>query len=218
MDNIMNLQLITVVVNYGTGSKVFKKAKRCGINNGTIITGKGTVKKSLLSFIPMYDRRKEIVLIITDDERKSLLMNMLNKEMKLEKVNNGIAFTTYIGKAISFGCNVQGEGKEKGKCDNMYKNIITIVNRGRAEDIMDAARKAGAKGGTIIKARGADGDEIIKVFKMDIEPEKEMITIVVESNIAEGVLAAIRKEIESEEKCKGIVFVQDIIEAYGLVK
>ena len=63
-----------------------------------------------------------------------------------------------------------------------YELIVTIVNRGFNDVVMDAARQVGARGGTIINARGAGAHEAEKLFGIPIQPEKEIVLILVRHN------------------------------------
>ncbi len=68
---------------------------------------------------------------------------------------------------------VSAEVKTNGGAKNtMYDAIFVVVDKGKAEFVVEAANEAGAKGGTIIHARGAGEYEIEKIFSMEIEPEK----------------------------------------------
>ena len=98
----------------------------------------------------------------------------------------------------------------------MYRAIFTIVDRGRAEYVMEAATQAGAKGGTIINARGSGIHETNKLFSMEIEPEKEMVMVLSEKDSVDSIVSSIRQKLDIDEPGKGIIFVQDVSKAYGL--
>ena len=72
-----------------------------------------------------------------------------------------------------------------------YELILCIVNEGFSEVVMDAARKVGARGGTIVNARGTANKQAENIFNVVIQPEKEMVMIVVSTDIKEEVLHAI---------------------------
>lgn len=72
--------------------------------------------------------------------------------------------------------------------------IFAICHHGYAGDVMKIAREVGAKGGTIIKARGSANKEVAKFFGITIQPEKEIIMIIVPENIKEEVMKAIIKQ------------------------
>ena len=69
--------------------------------------------------------------------------------------------------------------------------IVTIIKKGYAEQVIEASRKAGAEGATIMFGRGTGIHEQKKLLGIPIEPEKEIIFTVVPAEISEKVLAAI---------------------------
>ena len=81
---------------------------------------------------------------------------------------------------------------------------------------MDAANEVGAKGGTIINARGSGIHETNKLFSMEIEPEKEMVMILSEKSVVDSIVSSIRKKLDIDKPGKGIIFVQEVSRAYGL--
>jgi nitrogen regulatory protein PII len=210
-------ELIYVVVNYGMGSRILRKAKEYGISGETIFLGKGTVNNSLLNFLSLYDERKEIVLLGTDNHTADHALVELNKEFQFEKPNHGIVFTTSACEIIGSRC-YKSEENEEGRGVNklMYQNIITIVNRGKAEEVIEAAKAAGSKGGTIINARGSGVNETSKLFNMYIEPEKEIVMILSKEAITEAIVTSIREKLEIDKPGNGIIFIQNINKAYGV--
>lgn len=216
LDCISGFELIYIVVNYGMGSKILHTAKKHGIPAGTIFLGKGTINNSLLNFLSIYEEKKEIILMGTDTHTAEHALFELNKKFKFERANHGIVFTTSICQVVgSTRFNLE-EKKERGVNNSMYQNIITIVNRGSAEEVIEAAKAAGSKGGTIINARGSGINETSKLFNMDIEPEKEIVMILSKKNITEGIVATIREKLEIDKPGNGIIFIQDVNKTYGV--
>lgn len=62
--------------------------------------------------------------------------------------------------------------------ENKYELIVTICNHGYSEEIMESAKQAGAKGGTIMHGRSTAINETKKFFGITIHPEKDMLLIV----------------------------------------
>lgn len=216
---VADIELITIIVNYGIGSKILKSAKTHGIHGGTITLARGTASSHILDFLGLSDIRKEIVYMITDKETAAKALEELNHEFKFCKPNHGIAYTTTICSTIgSRLCKNGNVDDERGEESIMYQVITVIVDKGKAEDVIEAARKAGSKGGTIINARGAGLHETSKLFSMDIEPEKEIVLILTETETTDGILSAIREGLHIEEPGKGLVFVQNVNQTYGLIK
>ncbi|NLC68329.1 MAG: P-II family nitrogen regulator [Clostridiaceae bacterium] len=216
---IKQIEQICVIVNLGLGSKLLHEAKRHGIPGGTVFMGKGTVNSRILEFLGLSDIRKEIVLMVAEKKTAEQALEKLGEEFKFEKPNHGIAFTTsirYLAGTRSCKCEVSNEGR--GEESKMYHAITVIVDRGKAENVIDAATKAGSTGGTIIHARGSGIHETSKLFSMDIEPEKEIVLILSERGKTEAIVNSIREELKIDEPGQGIIYVQDVNKTYGLRK
>jgi nitrogen regulatory protein PII len=215
----IDIEKICIIVNVGLGSKLLKKAKNYGISGGTLLLGKGTVNNPILELLCLSDVRKEIVLMVVDRKLGRQVLNKLNEEFKFAKPSHGIAFTTSVCSLIGTrSCKRDNLIKERGVDDNMYHAITVIVDKGNAEYVIDAATKAGAKGGTIINARGSGIHETSKVFSMEIEPEKEIVVILSEKEKTETIVDSIREQLKIDESGKGILYVQDVNKTYGLFK
>jgi nitrogen regulatory protein P-II 1 len=95
--------------------------------------------------------------------------------------------------------------------------IVTIVKKGCTECIIEASKKAGAEGATIIPARGTGIHEQKKLLGIPIEPEKEIIFTIVPEAISEQVLTAIIKSGNLEKPGTGVAFVIDLKKVVGVV-
>lgn len=98
----------------------------------------------------------------------------------------------------------------------LYDLIITIVNKGDSEKVVDASKKAGAEGGTIINGRGTGIHEQAKLFNILIEPEKEVVLTLITRDKTEAVLDAINIGAELNTPGKGIAFVLEVEKTVGI--
>ena len=89
---------------------------------------------------------------------------------------------------------------------NKYELVLCIVNAGFSQNVMEAARAAGAKGGTVLRARGSANPEAEDFFNIKIQPEKEVVMILVPSTIKDEVLKTVYKESGIAEEAQGIAF------------
>lgn len=210
-------ELIYIIVNFGLGSKVLKLAKKNGIKGGTVVIGKGTVKHDLLNFFSLYDERKEIVMIGSDSVTANIVIDKVYKHFKMNKPNHGIIFTIKMNQVVGSSQYQKPVKPIKRSEKHMeYQVIVTIVNRGSAQDVIEVANEAGSRGGTIINARGSGTHETSKIFNMEIEPEKEMVMILSRKDITDKIVENIRVKLELDKPGKGILFIQDVQQAYGI--
>lgn len=98
----------------------------------------------------------------------------------------------------------------------MHQVILTIVEKGRAEAVIDAAVKAGSHGGSIINARGSGVHETASLFGFSVEPEKELVLILAEDTRVRDIVAQISTDLRLDEPGNGIIFVQDLARVRGL--
>jgi len=176
------------------------------------------LENRLLDLLGLCTVKKEMVLMVTEQKIAFEVLEILNSKYNFDGANGAIAFCIPVAHVYGARCyeNVLQENEEGGAVKTMYRAIFTIVDRGRAEDVIDAANEAGAKGGTIINARGSGIHETNKLFSMEIEPEKEMVMILSEKNTVESIVSSIRNKLDIDEAGKGIIFVQEVSKAYGL--
>ncbi len=97
-----------------------------------------------------------------------------------------------------------------------HEAIFCIVNSGYSELVMDAAKKLGARGGTVINARGTANKEAETFFNITIEPEKEIVMILVPSQIKDDVMHALYKEAGLDTPGQGIAFALPVDSVVGI--
>lgn len=100
--------------------------------------------------------------------------------------------------------------------EKKYEAVFCVINAGFADAVMYAARKAGAGGGTIIKGRGTAPLEAEKLFKITVEPEKEIVMMLVPEEIKDDVLRELYHSVGLSTTGHGIVFSMPVDRALGL--
>lgn len=100
--------------------------------------------------------------------------------------------------------------------DMLYDLIVTIVNKDNSEKVVEASKKAGAEGGTIIFGRGTGIHEHAKIFGITIEPQKELVLTLIDRDLTQEVLAAIVNAVDLNKPGKGIAFVIEVEKVVGI--
>lgn len=90
--------------------------------------------------------------------------------------------------------------------DNQFELVVCIVNAGFSQNVMEAARAAGAQGGTILRARGSANPEAEEFFNIIIQPDKEVLLILVPKGIKDEVIRAVYKDAGLGQEAQGIAF------------
>ena len=97
-----------------------------------------------------------------------------------------------------------------------HEVIFCVVNAGFSDAVMDAAKEFGAGGGTVIRARGTASSEAEKLFNIVIQPEKEVVMILVDSAIRDDILHAVYKAVGLNTPGQGIAFSLPVDQVVGL--
>ena len=97
-----------------------------------------------------------------------------------------------------------------------HEVIIAIVNGGFADVVMDVAKEHGARGGTIINARGVAKEEAAAFFGIAFHADKEIVMIVVEKEARNDILNALYKEMGMDKKAHVIVFSLPVSDVAGM--
>lgn len=97
-----------------------------------------------------------------------------------------------------------------------HELIVCIVNAGFSDTVMDAAKEFGARGGTVIHARGTANKDAEKFFQITIQPEKELVMILVPKKLRDNILHALYKAVGLKTEGQGIAFSLPVDNAIGL--
>ena len=212
-----HLEMLVVIVEQNKASKVLHLADEKGVTASIAMLGRGTASRTIFDYLGLNDKKKAVLMLFGKTEEIMDLADYLVEKLEMDKPNHGIA---YIESAFNvFGTEDNANGSENIKRgENMYNAIYTIVEKGNADDVIEAAEKAGSRGGTVMHARGSGSEEARKVFNMLIEPEKEIVLIISEEAKTKDIVESIRKETQIEEEGKGIIFITNVAQTYGLAK
>lgn len=228
--NIINKEhkLIITIIKKGQAKKVIKASKRAGAEGGTIIFGRGIgihENKSFLG-IPIVPE-KEIIFTLIKTEICDRVLSAIEEEANLSCPGKGLAIV--IGTKTTTGiahllCQTDNNQKkleeaaemEKQKQKVLYDMIVTIVNKGDSDSVVEASKKAGAEGGTIISGRGTGIHEQAKLFNIHIEPEKDIVLTLIDRNKTSKVLEQVEIDVGLNQPGKVIAFVLEVEKTIGI--
>lgn len=215
-----NIKLLFAILNSNPNSKLKSIFNKNNIDLKIVIHGVGTASPSILDYFGLVETKKDIYMAVIPDYLEYKLLNGINKELKIDAPGTGIAFTVPISSSNrylsqAFEKNFDTKEKNKMSKEKKYHLIITIVLEGYLEQVMNAAKKAGASGGTVIRGRGLGNKDAVKMFGFEIEPGRELVLNVVEENIKNSVMEEITKEVGIKTPGKGVCIALPIDDAIG---
>ncbi len=157
----------------------------------------GTAQRKMLDYLGIEKTEKAMLFSMVSDEVKKSLMHDLVYEMDIDVPGNGIALTVPVGSiggTLSMKYLTEGQvikiSEENEMKEAPYELIVAITDQGNTELVMDAARSANAKGGTVIHAKGTSTEHAEKFFGVSIADEKEIVFIVARNQDKNGIMKA----------------------------
>ncbi len=185
---------------------------------------RGTAKQSILDLFGIEESLKTVHYALVTGNKKSELMRALTREMAIDLPNRGIAVSiplSSIGGRHTLEAFADGhqddeteeEVKSMAQCETEL--IVAICEKGHTEKVMEAAREAGAAGGTVIHAKGT-GAKYAKFFGLSIADEKEMIYIVSTKENKNNIMSAIINGAGPHTDSHAVVFSLPVSDTAGL--
>lgn len=181
----------------------------------------GTAHEKTLALLGIERTEKSILFSAVPGELLADLMRRLTIEMKIDLPDRGIAVAipfSGVGGMRTYeffrGSQQAPEKKEDDGMQSGYELIVTIYEKGCTNMVMDAAREAGARGGTSIRAKGtAAGAE--KFFGLSIAEEKEILFIVSTTDKKKDIMKAIAQNAGPETKANALIFSLPVSDTAG---
>ena len=187
----------------------------------------GTAPNAMMEMLGLGSRDKTVLISMMPKKYADAMLRRLSVDLGLIATNSGIAFTVPIsgGSSVlikmieSLGAQGGRGSMERDVIDMSVQNcslIMAIVNQGYSEEVMNAARPAGARGGTVFPARRLVNEETMKFWGISIQPEKEIVLIVAQAPYKKAIMQAIGDACGFHSDAHGLVISLPVEDAIGL--
>ena len=190
---------------------------------GFVSLGYGTAKDDILDMLGLVRSEKAVGMTVVTGESWKESKRYLRKKMYIDVPDTGISFIipmSSIGGKRELAFLTAGQNYRKGEesvmKDTTMELLVVVSNQGHNDLVMDAARGAGAYGGTVIHARGTGMNQAELFFGVSLASEKDLTFIVTKKNQRNAIMSAIMKEAGMDTPAQSIVFSLPVTDAVGL--
>ena len=194
-----------------------------GLQTQWALPCEGTAQQRTLDLLGIEKTGKVMLSAVTAASKAQRLLKGVVREMRIDVPGNGIAFTIplrSVGGTSSLQYLTAGQDSVETEVISMEENrfslIIVIANKGHTDPVMDAAREAGAKGGTIVHAKGAGEKLNATFFGMSIASEQELIYIVTRQESERTIMRSILDKAGPRQGHISAVFSLPVRDVVGL--
>ena len=217
------LYWMVTIIDRNQSRKFLSFYRNYGISVVLSTLGHGTAASNVLNYFSLEATQKAVLCAVVTDTVWNAVKKGLETIMQIDIPGTGVAFVVPVSSVggkrqlqfITSGMPFT-KGEESVLKDTKYELLVVIANQGYTEQIMAAARRENAGGGTVIHAKGTGMEGAEKFLGVSLASEKELVLIVVKHADKNNVMTAIMQEAGLETKAKAIVFSLPVTGTAGL--
>ncbi|MGI6097230.1 MAG: P-II family nitrogen regulator [Dethiobacteria bacterium] len=222
--SVTRLEALITIVDYDLRDTLLKLFKKNNMSMFLLTRGYGSAESLIYEILGYGGPKKVVSVSILTKKMSNFFINRLQKEINLGKPGTGIVCTISLSSVSNVLLTTLKKADENLKMGSeqvtatskkMYHLIVTIVNSGYFEQVMEAAKAAGATGGTLVHARGLGSKEAVKYLGITIQPEKDLVLILAPQEKRNAIMERIVREVGLNTAGKGICFSLPVNYAIG---
>ncbi len=191
------------------------------------LSASGTASSEIMDTLGFGSVEKRVLLSMMSSGCSRSLLEQLHSRLRLDAVNSGIAFTVPLTGATNLLMRMMAATDEsieapedrKGERTMDEKNytlIAAVVDRGFTTEVMDAAKAAGAGGGTVLHSRAMENKDAAGFWGLSVQEEKEIVLILADHAHKVAIMSAISEKCGMHSEAKGLVMSLPIDSVMGL--
>ncbi len=197
--------------------------KKRGVPFHLVSLGRGTASSELLNLLGMDDAEKVVSLSTMTESIWKGVKKDLQRDLQIDVPGTGIAFTVPVSavggktalRVLTHRTDFEREEESEMK-NTEHELILAVCEQGYSQAVMDAAKKGGAGGGTVIRARGTGVHNAEQFLGITLTSEKDIIFIVSRTAQKSAIMQAIIKEAGPETRARAVVFSLPVTDTAGL--
>ncbi len=218
-----SLYLMTTIMDRKKANKYLNLFQENNLHVIFWCLGYGTVSNEILDYLGLESPEKAVAFSVLDEETWFHTKKQLEKKLQIDAPGGGISFIIPLSsvgnkKTLQFLLEKEDYKKEEESTlqNTTHELIIIISEQGYTELIMEAAREAGAHGGTVLHAKGTGMEIAEKFMHMSLAAEKEVLYIVSKTEQKNAIMQAVMKKAGPDSKAKAITFSLPVTDTAGL--
>lgn len=217
----MELYLITGILDRSRETELTALMEKAGVTLLLTSPGHGTATSEVLDFNGLEAREKAVVFTVAEGEQKDELFLTVQRDLKMDIPGNGILLASPIKsvggrKTLAFLSNDHAPDQKKPPMEFDYELILVIANQGTTDLVMDAARAAGARGGTVIHAKGTATQMADKFLGVSLATEKEVVYIAASAERKADIIRRVMEDAGPDSPAGAICFSLPVTDVVGI--
>lgn len=225
-DRKPEFSLLFLIVSQKLGQKAQSLFSLGHIPLYDTVYAKGTATSEFADVMGLGGIDKTVTLSMLPKFFADKMLLKLRDNLYLGTPNTGVAFTVPLNGLNTRAMSVMkaadsSETEQRNEGENMevnYTMIMAFVNQGYSDAVMDAAKPAGARGGTVFHSRQVGSEEALKFWGISVQEEREIVLILAEKDKKLDIMKAIGEKCGSNTPAHGMIVSMPVDNVVGLSK
>ena len=185
-----------------------------------VMHGRGTAVQSMMDLLGIESTEKRVIMTVANPEKTRKFIKEMRRQVYIGIPGHGIIMAVPIksvggGKTLAYLNNgEQQPARYTPELSDRYELIVIVANEGRTDQAMNAARAAGATGGTVLHGKGT-GSQNKKFYNVSIAAEKEVILMVAPSDRKAAIMQSVLHHAGPDSDAGAVLFSLPVSEVAG---
>lgn len=207
------VKCLVAVINPEKSKFVVEICQRYGMQFTCGIPALGTARSELLDYLGIGETDKELLFSFLPSCLEDRVLEEIAARIHIRKPGHGIIFTISLSSmSVLFRQKVMQSRKQEGsmghieQIERQYELVLAVVERGFHDQVMDAAREAGATGGTVLHARSLHDEDVTSFLGIQLQGEKDVVAILTGAEEHTKVMQAVNVSCGLKTEARGLIF------------
>ena len=220
----MTIKILLTIVTHGLLDDVLRVLQHHELEAQFATLGHGTASSEIRDLLGIGTTEKDVVFTLAPQQKLRRVLTDLSSHLHLAKAGHGIAFAVELDSINASALNSltrfmpEEAIKEESPMnkEHTHEVILTVLDGDQTDLAFAAAKEAGCRGGTVIKGRRVSGGQARKIFSLIVQPEKELLMILVPAKDCKAIMKAMVNKVQQETGERIVVFALPVSDVMGL--
>ena len=215
MDGIQTrrVQTLCAIVERGKGQALIEQLSSWSMGYQLRFTGHGTASTEMMDILGLGSTEKDVVISMGTSDAVSEAVRYFSENLSTTRYRGIMmlfspdAVSRLLAVILTMKKSEDPERKESVVMKNEHQHslIMIVVNQGYTDQVMQIARRSGATGGTVIRARLADADKESQFHGITLQEEKEIVAILAPDSIRDQLMEDVNRECGFRSEAQGVL-------------
>ena len=221
----LRAKLLLSVVNRNDEARLKEILDACSVALSYTFAGTGTARSAMLDYLGIGQTEKSVLISLIPESDEALILREVRNKMSLYLVGRGITFTiplSGVSGIVAKGITSASTNKTTDRStimsseDRKYTLIVAAVAANYVDSAMEAAREAGAAGGTIIRSRSMSNEKAEQFIGISLMREQEILLILTKKEAAMQIMNALSERVGVKTEAGGVIFCVPVDRTAGI--